>query len=719
MNTLQKSANSIKKILQWKRLPIGIEFEPGDKKHGHATMKNASYGHIRGTWGKGEDGMSIDVYVGPDLGSDRIFKLSQIFPDTGEFDESKYIIGCWDADEAKALYLAHMPKRFFGSIKPIPFAELKPYQKLKKYAIAGTHYTFTNGKLTKATVRTPVGTGVLIQEKPKYPTTGKDHGDLEGAIAATVKDAYDRHGVHIPGVESKASHRMTPVMHLEMNRHVIEHLDKAKELGVPAFHAPPVPHSIDRTEKPLRVKYDDPAEEKEEWLKGGGGVYDSLDHTIHLFTPRVHLNSIKELKEHERASASPSEYKQYAKDPTIKPQFVDPGETFAHELSHALHHNNLVPQNKYELFEQGLSKKYKGVARSHLSRYGATDKAEFVAETGTQILTGQEVHPEAMNLYRQFGGPMVKVAGINYEFQNEKLVKVPCGRSYIPKTKKCTKGRAVETPKERLQTHAEKARQDKGLRSRAEVKIDRDMGDRTLAKPFHQMSLDELIEMHQKAVSKAKEQGKTDIHPDNLKSVPSGGVGDRIRSIADNLKSEKQTQIKATSRIIGAAGEMASNYDRLVDEVVESIEEDLASGKTSKEILREKQSKVKAITDRALSRFTSEEPRQKKTPFPKATEDPLLTSIVDLDSITLPRPLASSLEQKINKQATLIAALGGITNPVILRQTGIDAYDLIAGDQDYYAYLKARTLNSNLPDRISSYILNDAQLAAFKESGIE
>ena len=52
-------------------------------------------------------------------------------------------------------------------------------------------------------------------------------------------------------------------------------------------------------------------------------------------------------------------------------------------------------------------------------------------------------------------------------------------------------------------------------------------------------------------------------------------LGDRLRGIAQELRQETDTQIKVTSRILGAAAQMAQNHDRLIDEVVEMVEEDL------------------------------------------------------------------------------------------------------------------------------------------------
>ncbi|MEH2394314.1 MAG: hypothetical protein V7K21_22525 [Nostoc sp.] len=52
-------------------------------------------------------------------------------------------------------------------------------------------------------------------------------------------------------------------------------------------------------------------------------------------------------------------------------------------------------------------------------------------------------------------------------------------------------------------------------------------------------------------------------------------LGDQIRSIADRLKQETDVQIKTTSRILGAAAQIAENHDRLISEVVDLVESDL------------------------------------------------------------------------------------------------------------------------------------------------
>ncbi len=53
-------------------------------------------------------------------------------------------------------------------------------------------------------------------------------------------------------------------------------------------------------------------------------------------------------------------------------------------------------------------------------------------------------------------------------------------------------------------------------------------------------------------------------------------VGEKIRQIADQLKQETSIQIHATAQILGAAAQISVNHDRLIDEVVEMVEEDLS-----------------------------------------------------------------------------------------------------------------------------------------------
>ncbi len=58
-------------------------------------------------------------------------------------------------------------------------------------------------------------------------------------------------------------------------------------------------------------------------------------------------------------------------------------------------------------------------------------------------------------------------------------------------------------------------------------------------------------------------------------TVVTSALGDRIRNLTSQLRQERDVQIKATSRILGAAAQIAVNHDRLIDQVVEMVEDDL------------------------------------------------------------------------------------------------------------------------------------------------
>jgi hypothetical protein len=89
----------------------------------------------------------------------------------------------------------------------------------------------------------------------------------------------------------------------------------------------------------------------------------------------------------------------------------------------------------------------------------------------------------------------------------------------------------------------------------------------------------------------------------------------------------------------------------------------------------------------------------------------LQTSLVDLDSIETIEKNEFSID--VENQATAIehlahsiVKLGGLIRIPVVEQVKIDVYKLIAGHFDYYAYLKAREFDPDLPDRLRVFIIN-------------
>lgn len=86
----------------------------------------------------------------------------------------------------------------------------------------------------------------------------------------------------------------------------------------------------------------------------------------------------------------------------------------------------------------------------------------------------------------------------------------------------------------------------------------------------------------------------------------------------------------------------------------------------------------------------------------------LFTSIVDLESIQLPisefKPELHTTE--IEALAQKILHLEASIHIPVVRSLGIDEYELVSEHLTYYAYLKARELNKELPEQLMVFIMD-------------
>ncbi len=87
-------------------------------------MKN-HYGYFKNTEGK--DGDHIDVFIGDNPNSKKIFVVDQVNPKTGEFDESKVMLGFDTEDEAKKAYLSNYSKDWKG-FKDITYVDIDTFR---------------------------------------------------------------------------------------------------------------------------------------------------------------------------------------------------------------------------------------------------------------------------------------------------------------------------------------------------------------------------------------------------------------------------------------------------------------------------------------------------------------------------------------------------------------------------------------------------------------
>jgi len=77
---------------------------------------------------KGKDGEGLDVYIGPNKKTEKVFIIRQNDPKTGKYDEDKYMLGFNDKKHAKESYLEHYDSPdFFGGIRELEYKIFKKY----------------------------------------------------------------------------------------------------------------------------------------------------------------------------------------------------------------------------------------------------------------------------------------------------------------------------------------------------------------------------------------------------------------------------------------------------------------------------------------------------------------------------------------------------------------------------------------------------------------
>lgn len=83
----------------------------------------------------------------------------------------------------------------------------------------------------------------------------------------------------------------------------------------------------------------------------------------------------------------------------------------------------------------------------------------------------------------------------------------------------------------------------------------------------------------------------------------------------------------------------------------------------------------------------------------------LSPSLVAVKKITSKVPRENFVDRDLEKVAQLILESGGLINPIILRRNGMDAYEIVDGDFEYYAAAKAREINPIKGETIGAFIL--------------
>jgi hypothetical protein len=85
----------------------------------------------------------------------------------------------------------------------------------------------------------------------------------------------------------------------------------------------------------------------------------------------------------------------------------------------------------------------------------------------------------------------------------------------------------------------------------------------------------------------------------------------------------------------------------------------------------------------------------------------LSTSLIAVKKITCNTPRSIFPDDEIEQAANLILAVEGLINPIVVRRTGLQSYEVINGDFEYYAAARAREINLKLAEMVSVYIVED------------
>ncbi|MBD1886538.1 ParB N-terminal domain-containing protein [Microcoleus vaginatus] len=85
----------------------------------------------------------------------------------------------------------------------------------------------------------------------------------------------------------------------------------------------------------------------------------------------------------------------------------------------------------------------------------------------------------------------------------------------------------------------------------------------------------------------------------------------------------------------------------------------------------------------------------------------LFPSLVAVKKITSAVPRSNFAEADLEKLARLILESGGLINPIIVRRNGMDAYEIVDGDFEYYAAARAKEIEPLKGETIGAFILEE------------
>ncbi len=201
-------------------------------------MKYA-YGYVRGTLGT--DGDEVDVYIGPNEKSDKVFVVTQMkTPEFKEVDEQKCMLGFNSAKDAKKAYIDQYDNpKFFGSMKEMSLDDFKEKLKTKGKLIKCAYlwYNITLGEDTMTKLRLDPRTKLrstedAIVRKSTYSLSDEDM-DLKKKKKNEVEKAFDDFNTAMDQVEKAMTARSATAL-MGTNGRVTTHNKLVSDLNAVA-----------------------------------------------------------------------------------------------------------------------------------------------------------------------------------------------------------------------------------------------------------------------------------------------------------------------------------------------------------------------------------------------------------------------------------------------------------------------------------------------------
>lgn len=93
----------------------------------------------------------------------------------------------------------------------------------------------------------------------------------------------------------------------------------------------------------------------------------------------------------------------------------------------------------------------------------------------------------------------------------------------------------------------------------------------------------------------------------------------------------------------------------------------------------------------------------------------LSTSLVAAKKITSTVPRSNFSDKELEQAAHLILKAEGVINPIVLRRTSIESYEVVDGHFEYYAAARAREIDALKGEMIGAFIVDDGNEEIIKE----